>query len=62
VSATRAGDYCQVVIATGAAPADAAVARVRSLLSELYGADGKLAIEGEADAANVIVEVPYELA
>jgi len=62
LSATRTGEDCRVVLAIEAAPADATVARVRSLLIELYGAAAKLAIERQAGAANVIVEVPYELA
>jgi LytS/YehU family sensor histidine kinase len=62
LSATRAGEGCRVVLALEAAPADAAVAHVRSLLIELYGTAGTLAIEKEAGAVNVIVEVPYELA
>jgi len=60
LSATRSSDSCRVVLALEAAPSDAAVARVRSLLSELYGTAAKLEFEGAAGAINVIVEVPYE--
>ncbi len=62
LTAARAADGCRVALALGAAPSDASVARVRSLLIELYGSSGTLEIERTADAVNVIVEVPYELA
>ena len=62
LTATRSSDGCRLVLTLDAAPSDASVARVQSLLMELYGASGKLEIESTAGAINVIVRVPYELA
>jgi hypothetical protein len=60
--ATRAGDQCRVVLTLGGAPSLAAVARVRSLLTELHGTGGTVEIESASDGVTVIVEVPHELA
>ncbi|MGZ8255068.1 MAG: sensor histidine kinase, partial [Burkholderiaceae bacterium] len=60
--ATRVGDQCRVVLTLGGAPSLAAVARVRSLLTELYGTGGTVKVEGASDGVSVIVEVPHELA
>jgi len=58
--ATRTGDDCRVSITMDAAPSEAAVTRVQSLLSELYGTSGKLEMESGTVGINVIVKVPYE--
>lgn len=58
--ATRAGEDCKLEMMLGAAPSEAAGARVQSLLSELYGPSGKLEMESAPDGINVIVKVPYE--
>jgi len=60
--ATRAGDQCRVDLTLGGAPSLAAVARVRSLLTELHGTGGTVEIESASDGVTVIVEVPHELA
>lgn len=60
--AMRSGGHCRVVLTLGAAPSLAAVARVRSLLTELYGTGGTVKVEGASDGVSVIVEVPHELA
>jgi hypothetical protein len=62
LSATHSSDGCRLVLTLDAAPSDRSVARVQSLLSELYGTAGKLEIESATGAINVIVKVPYELA
>jgi hypothetical protein len=62
LTATRFGDGCRLVLALGAAPSDGAIARVQSLLTELYGTSAKLEIERTSSAISVIVTVPYELA
>ena len=62
LAATRSGDGCRLVLTLEAAPSGASVARVQTLLTELYGTAGKLTIESAACPINVIVEVPYELA
>lgn len=58
--AARAGDDCRVSMTMDAAPSEAAVTRVQSLLSELYGTSGKLEMESGTVGINVIVKVPYE--
>jgi hypothetical protein len=62
LTAVRWNGSCRLVLTMTRAPSDHAVARVQSLLSELYGAAGKLEIENKATPINVIVKVPYELA
>jgi hypothetical protein len=62
LTATRSSDGCRLVLTLDAAPSDRSVARVQSLLSELYGTAGKLEIENTTGAIDVIVKVPYELA
>lgn len=59
--ATRPSDGCRLVLTLGAPPSGRSVARVQSLLAELYGTAGKLEIESTTGAINVIVKVPYEL-
>lgn len=58
--ARRIGEDCIVSITMDAAPSDAAVKRVRSLLGELYGISGKLEMECATAGINVIVTLPYE--
>ena len=62
LTATRSGDDCRLVLTLDAAPSDGSVARVQSLLMELYGTSGRLEIESTTGAINVIVKVPYEFA
>jgi hypothetical protein len=62
LSARREGDACRLVFALGAPPSERAAARVRALLSEIYGAAATLAMESDANASRVSVKVPYELA
>ncbi len=62
LAARRSADRCRLLLSLAAAPSAASVARVRSLLIELYGAKAKLEIESNVGAVDVIVEVPYELA
>ena len=62
LTAARPSDGCRLVLTLGADPSERSVARVQSLLSELYGTAGKLEIQNTIGATNVIVKVPYELA
>ena len=62
LSAIRSNGMCQVALTLGAAPADAAVERVQSLIIELYGEAGTVTVEKTFNAVEVIVKVPYELA
>lgn len=62
LSAMRANDTCRLVLTLAAAPAQTAVVRVRSLLSEVYGTAGRVEIESTSTPIHVIVEVPHELA
>lgn len=62
LAAARAGERCRLVLTLAAAPSEAAVARVRLLLAELYGAASKVGIRPANAAVEVVVEVPYELA
>lgn len=62
LTARCASEICRVVLTLDATPSDQSVARVQSLLVELYGTSGKLEIEGTNGAIHVIVTVPYELA
>ena len=60
--ATRSSGNCQLVLTLPARPLDAAVARVRSLLADLYGTSAELAVAHANGVANATVKVPYELA
>jgi sensor histidine kinase YesM len=62
LAAERSGERCRVVLTLAAAPSEAAVARVRLLLAELYGAASELEVRPANAAVEVVVEVPYELA
>lgn len=62
LTVSRASDECRLTLRVGTAPSGASVARVLTLLTELYGTAAKLEINGQAGATDVIVQVPYELA
>jgi hypothetical protein len=62
LSATRSSSDCTLVLTLPARPLDAAVARVRSLLMDLYGASAELAVAHANGVASATVKVPYELA
>jgi hypothetical protein len=58
--ATRSSDECKLVLTLPARPLDAALARVRSLLADLYGTSAELVIAHVNGVANATVKVPYE--
>jgi len=60
LTAARSGDGCRLVLQLDAAPSEASIARVQSLLMDCYGTSAKLEIEDAAAAIQVIVSVPYE--
>ena len=63
LTATRSSDgRCRLVLTLGTAPSTASIARVQSLLTELYGTSAKLELERTSTAIDVVVMVPYELA
>jgi sensor histidine kinase YesM len=62
LAATRSSECCRLVLSLGSGPSERSVARVQSLLMELYGTATQLEIESTAGAVDVIVKVPYELA
>ena len=62
LTATRSSGGCRLALMLDAAPPGACVARVQSLLMDLYGTSATLDIEATAGAINVVVTVPYELA
>ena len=62
LTVSRSSDDCRLALRLGAAPSDASVARVLTLLTELYGTAAKLEIDSTTAATDVIVKVPYELA
>ena len=62
LSATRSSSDCTLVLTLPARPLDAAVARVRSLLADLYGASAELAVAHANGVVSATVTVPYELA
>jgi hypothetical protein len=62
LSAMRAGDDCRVVLSLPARPSDGTVARVRSLLADLYGASSELTAAEASSAAEIMMRMPYELA
>ena len=62
LTATRCDEACRLTLKLDAAPSSLALARVRSLLTELYGTSGKCEMESAAGAVKIMVEVPYELA
>ncbi len=62
LSARRSSSDCKLVLTLPARPLDAAVARVRSLLADLYGASADLAVAHVDGVVNATVMVPYERA
>lgn len=62
LTATRSNETCRLTLRLDAAPSSRSLARVRSLLTELYGTLGKCEVESTAGAVKITVEVPYELA
>lgn len=60
LAAQRAGAACGVLLELPARPSPAALARVSSLLQDVYGAGAELKVDGAGSA--VSVQVPYELA
>ena len=60
LSAARSSEACRLVLALGAAPPEACVARVRAFLMELYGNAAKMEMEKARDVIKIAVEVPYE--
>lgn len=62
LAARCSDDGCRLVLTLDAVSSQGSVARVRSLLTELYGTAGKVQTEARAGAMRVLVELPYELA
>lgn len=62
LTAVHSSDECRLALALDAAPSDGSVARVRTLLADLYGPAATLEIGGAANVSRVVVKVPYELA
>lgn len=62
LTARREDDACRLLLRLPAQPSEAALARVRSLLAEVYGAAATLQVGSEGAVSLVRVEVPYELA
>jgi hypothetical protein len=62
VIATHSSNDCRLVMMLPAPPRDPAVARVRSLLTDLYGAAAELAVDNTNGVASATVKVPYERA
>lgn len=62
LSATRSSRHCKLVLTLSARPLDAAVARVRSLLADLYGASAELVVAHANGVVSATVMVPYERA
>lgn len=62
LTAQRAGADCRVLLELPACPSQAALARVNSLLEDVYGGSAELKVDATEAAAAVRVQVPYELA
>jgi LytS/YehU family sensor histidine kinase len=62
LSATLSSRDCKLVLTLPARPLDTAVARVRSLLADLYGASAELAVAHADGVVSATVKVPYEVA
>ena len=62
LAAMRCLGDCHLVLTLSAHTSDAAVARVRALLADLYGTAAQLSIQNTDAAVSVTVGVPYELA
>lgn len=62
LAAARSFGDCRLVLTLPARPSDAAVARVRSLLADVYGTSTELTVDESSGAVSTTVRVPYELA
>jgi Histidine kinase len=62
LAATRANGECKVRLTLPARSSEAALARVRSLLLDLYGAAAGVSTHDTGASVSVTVDVPYELA
>ena len=62
LSVNRSSGDCKVTLTLDASASDVSIARVRTLLTEIYGTAASLEVEGRAGATNLTVRVPYELA
>ena len=62
LTAIRSSGACRLVLTLPASPLDGAVDRVRSLLTDLYGAAAELVVASAEGGASATVKVPYELA
>jgi hypothetical protein len=60
LEAACSGNGCELLVTLPARPAREALARVRSLLSDLYGAFADLAIDEILGAVRITIKVPYE--
>ena len=60
VKATRSANDCVLVLTLPAQPLEVAVARVRTLLEDLYGSCAELALAHADDVFNATVKVPLE--
>lgn len=65
LSSTRQSDFCRLILALPAAPSQAVLERVQTLLADLYGTAAGLTLDsaGEMiDGCVASVQIPYELA
>jgi len=62
LSATRSNEVCRLTLRLDSMPSKLSVARVRALLTEIYGTSGKLEMENSAGAVKIMIEVPFEFA
>ena len=60
LTATRSAGDCTLIMTLPAQPLDAVVTRVRSLLSDLYGATAELSVGYAKGVVNATIKVPYE--
>ena len=62
LTARRSSNACHLVLTLPTRPSDAAVARVATVLAELYGPAAEVALAPARDAVSATVKVPYECA
>ena len=62
LTAAMAQRDCRLVLTLPARPSEPAVAQVRALLADVYGALAELKLEDASGVFSVTVQVPYELA
>lgn len=62
LTATRSIGHCLVELMLPAPPSDAAVARVRIRLEEVYGTSSELTVTDRRGSVTATMKVPYELA